>query len=151
MRNRIVLLLTVPAAAFVWWVLPGPAQDRQGSAEASAAIGKNAEGFIEAFHKGDPKALAAFWTPDGEYTDQTGKVLKGRQAIQEAFQSLFADTKDLKLRIDSDSLHLVTSDVAIEKGTTSVFPPGGAPPSRAHFTIVHVKRDGQWFLDSVRA
>jgi hypothetical protein len=45
---------------------------------------------------------------------------------------------------------LVTSDVAIEKGTTSVFPPGGAPPSRAHFTIVHVKKDGQWFLDSVR-
>src|SRR6266446_9342886 len=102
MRNRIVLLLTVPALAFVWWALPGPAQDRQGSPEASAAIGKNAEAFIEAFHKGNAKALAAFWTPEGEYTDQTGKVLKGREAIEEAFKGVFADNKDLKLRIDSD-------------------------------------------------
>jgi uncharacterized protein (TIGR02246 family) len=150
MRNRIALLLAIPATVFVGWALPGPAQDRQGSPEGSAAIGKNAEAFIEAFHKGDAKALAAFWTPEGEYTDQTGKVLKGREAIEEAFKGVFADNKDLKLRIDSDSLHFVTTDVAIEKGTTSVFPPGGAPPSRAHFTIVHVKKDGQWLLDSVR-
>jgi uncharacterized protein (TIGR02246 family) len=150
MRNRIVLLLAVPAAVFVGWALPGPAQDRQGSPEGSAEIAKNAEAFIEAFHKGDAKALAGFWTPDGEYTDQSGRVLKGRQAIEHAFQSLFTDAKDLKLRIDSDSLRFVTPDVAIEKGTTTVLPPGGAPPSRAHFTIVHVKKDGQWLLDSVR-
>jgi len=150
MRKRTVLLLAIPAAVFVWWALPGPAQDRQGSPEASTAISKNAEAFIEAFHKGDAKALAAFWAPDGEYTDQTGKLLKGREAIEKAFQGLFAENKDLKLRIDSDSLHFVTPDVAIEKGTTSVFPPGGGPPSRAHFTIVHVRKDGQWHLDSVR-
>ncbi|HEV2946455.1 MAG TPA: SgcJ/EcaC family oxidoreductase, partial [Gemmataceae bacterium] len=150
MRNRIVLLLAIPAAVFVGWALPGPAQDRQGSPEGSAEIAKNAEAFIEAFHKGDAKALAAFWTPDGEYTDQSGRVLKGRQAIEHAFQSLFAEAKDLKLRIDSDSLRFVTPDIAIEKGTTTVMAGGGAPPSRAHFTIVHVKKDGQWLLDSVR-
>jgi uncharacterized protein (TIGR02246 family) len=150
MRNRIVLLLAIPAAVFVGRALPGPAQDRQGSPEGSAEIAKNAEAFIEAFHKGDAKALAGFWTPDGEYTDQSGRVLKGRQAIEHAFQSLFTDAKDLKLRIDSDSLRFVTPDVAIEKGTTTVMPGGGAPPSRAHFTIVHVKKDGHWLLDSVR-
>jgi uncharacterized protein (TIGR02246 family) len=143
-------LLAIPAAVFVWWVLPGPAQDRQGSPESSTAISKNAEAFIEAFHKSDAKALAAFWTPEGEYTDLTGKVLRGREAIEKAFQGLFAENKDLKLRIDSDSLHFVTPDVAIEKGTTSVFAPGGAPPSRVHFTTVHVRKDGQWNLDSVR-
>jgi uncharacterized protein (TIGR02246 family) len=150
MRKRTGLLLAIPAAVFVWWVLPGPAQDRQGSPESSTAISKNAEAFIEAFHKGDARALAAFWTPDGEYADQTGKVLKGREAIEKAFQGLFAENKDLKLRIDSDSLHFVTPDVAIEKGTTSVFSPDGAPPSRAHFTVVHVRKDNQWYMDSVR-
>jgi uncharacterized protein (TIGR02246 family) len=124
--------------------------DQNDNADAKAAIAKNGEAFIEAFHKGDARALAAFWTPDGEYSDQRGKLLKGREAIEKAFQGLFAENKDLKLRIDSDSLRFVTADVAIEKGTTSVFPPGGAPPSRAHFTIVHVKKDGQWHLDSVR-
>jgi uncharacterized protein (TIGR02246 family) len=120
------------------------------NADAKAAIAKKAEAFIEAFHKGDAAALAAFWTPNGEYTDIAGKVIKGREAIEKIFQGLFAETKDLKMRIDSDSLRFVTPDVAIEKGTSSVFPPGGGPPSRANFTIVHVKKNGQWYLDSVR-
>jgi hypothetical protein len=29
-------------------------------------------------------------------------------------------------------------------------PPDGSPPSRARYTIVHVKKDGQWYLNSVR-
>jgi hypothetical protein len=40
--------------------------------------------------------------------------------------------------------------VAIEDGTTFVIPPDGSPASRARYTIVHVKKDGQWFLSSVR-
>jgi uncharacterized protein (TIGR02246 family) len=134
---------------FTFSALPGRAE-QDDNADAKAAIAKNGEAFIEAFHKGDAKTLAAFWTTNGEYTDQTGKVLKGREAIEKAFQSLFAENKDLKLRIDSDSLRFVTADVAIEKGTTAVIAPGGGPPSRAHYTIVHVKKDGQWYLDSVR-
>ena len=39
MRKRTVILLAIPTAVFAWWVLPGPAQDRQGSPEASATIG----------------------------------------------------------------------------------------------------------------
>ncbi len=38
------------------------------NAKEEAAILKNAEAFVEAFHNGDAKALAAFWTPDGDYT-----------------------------------------------------------------------------------
>ena len=45
-----------------------------------AAIQKTAEVFVEAFHKGDAKAVAAFWTPDGDYVDLDGRALKGRQA-----------------------------------------------------------------------
>jgi hypothetical protein len=40
--------------------------------------------------------------------------------------------------------------VAVEDGITEVFPPGGQPPSRARYTNVHVKKDGQWLLSSVR-
>jgi hypothetical protein len=32
-----------------------------------AAITKTAEAFVEAFQKGDAKAVASFWTPDGDY------------------------------------------------------------------------------------
>jgi uncharacterized protein (TIGR02246 family) len=119
-------------------------------AEDGDALQKRAETFIEAFQKGDAKAVAAFWTPDGDYTDQTGKHLKGRDAIQKAFEGFFAENKDLKLRINSDSMRMVTPDVAIEDGSTEVGGPDGAPPTRARYTIVHVKKDGAWYLSSVR-
>jgi uncharacterized protein (TIGR02246 family) len=118
--------------------------------EEAAALIKNAEAFVEAFHKGDAKAVASFWAEDGDYTDQTGHTMKGRAAIEKAFTALFAENKGLKLRIDSESLKFVTPDVAIEDGTTSVIPPDGGPPSRARYTIVHVKKEGKWLLSSVR-
>ena len=40
-------------------------------------------------------------------------------------------------------------NVAIEDGVTEVAPEHG-PPSRARYTIMHVKKDGQWQIDSVR-
>jgi uncharacterized protein (TIGR02246 family) len=119
-------------------------------AKEEAAILKLAQEFVEAFHKGDARALAAFWTVDGDYTDQTGRYFKGREAIEKVFREFFAENKGLKLRIDIQSLRFVTPDVAVEDGTTGVIHPDGTPPSRARYTIVHVKRDGQWFLSSVR-
>jgi uncharacterized protein (TIGR02246 family) len=119
-------------------------------AEDGDALQKRAEAFIEAFQKGDAKAVDAFWTPDGDYTDQTGKQMKGRDAIQKAFEGFFAENKDLKLRINSDSMRMVTPDVAVEDGSTEVGSPDGSPPTRARYTIVHVKKDGTWYLSSVR-
>lgn len=115
-----------------------------------AAITKTAEAFVEAFHKGDAKALAAFWTPDGDYVDADGRVLKGREAIEKSFAELFAINKGLKLRIDVANLKFPTPDLAIEDGTSSVIAPDGSAPSRARYTNVLVKKDGQWLLSSVR-
>lgn len=58
-----------------------------------AAITKTAEAFVEAFQKGDAKAVAAFWTQDGDYVDLTGRVLNGRPAIEKDFENLFAENK----------------------------------------------------------
>jgi uncharacterized protein (TIGR02246 family) len=125
-------------------------KDDKGKPEDEAVLLKNARAFVEAFHKGDAKAVAAFWTEDGDYTDQIGHVRKGREAITRAFEVLFAEHKGLKLRIDIASLRFVTPDVAVEDGTTSVIPADGAPPSRTRYTIVHTRKDGKWFLSSVR-
>jgi len=129
-------------------VQAGAAQDGKNPEE--GAIVKNAEGFIEAFHNGDAKAVAAFWAMDGDYTDQAGNHVKGREAIEKLFAGLFAENKGLKVRITGLSLRFVTPDVAIEDGMSEVFTPDGAPPSRARYTIVHAKKDGQWRLASVR-
>jgi uncharacterized protein (TIGR02246 family) len=120
------------------------------NAEAESALMKRAEAFVEAFHKGDAKAVAAFWTTDGDYTDVHGKRLSGRETIQKTFAAFFTENKGAKLRIEIESLRFITPEVAIEDGVTAVLAPDGSPPSRAKYTIVHVKKDGQWQIGSVR-
>jgi uncharacterized protein (TIGR02246 family) len=115
-----------------------------------AALHKTAVAFVAAFHKGDAKALAAFWTTDGDYVDESGRVLKGREAIEKSFAELFASNKGLQLRIDVDSLKFPTPDLAIEDGTSAVIASDGSAPSRARYTNVFVRTDGKWLLASVR-
>lgn len=148
MRLRMWWLLAAPAVLLALVAQQAPAQEK--NLQAEAALLKKAESFVAAFHNGDAKALAGHWSTDGDYTNQTGKTLKGRDAIEKAFTGLFAENKGLKLRIDSLSLRFITPDVAIEDGLTSVLPPDGGPPSRARYTIVHVRRSGEWYLSSVR-
>jgi uncharacterized protein (TIGR02246 family) len=150
MRNRLFLLLVLPALVMGLEARPLVAEDIVDKAKEETALLKNATAFVEAFHKGDAKAVAAFWTADGDYTDQAGKLYKGREAIEKLFNGFFAENKGLKLRIDIASLKFVTPDVAIEDGMTSVITPDGGPPSRARYTIVHVKKEGKWHLSSVR-
>lgn len=147
MRPRQLGLLTALLAFAVW---PIAAQPPERNPKEEAALLKNAEAFVEAFHKGDATAVAAFWTADGDYTDQTGRRMNGRDAIEKAFKDFFAENKGVKLRIDIGALRFLTPEVAVEDGTTEVIPPDGTPPSRARYTIVHVKKDGKWYLSSVR-
>ena len=143
-------IVVLPAVAFGLLFRPGQAGEPKGNAQDKEAIAKCAEAFVNAFHKGDAKALAAFWTPNAEFVDQTGKHIKGRKALEKAFTTLFAENKDLKVRIDSHSLEFVTPDVAIEEGTTEVFASDGRPPTKANYTMVHVKKDGEWLIARLR-
>jgi uncharacterized protein (TIGR02246 family) len=123
--------------------------DAKTDAQETALI-NNAKAFADAFQKGDAKAVAAFWAEDGDYVDYNAHRFEGCVAIENAFKEVFAENKDLKLRIEIDSLRFVMPDVVIEDGTTSVIPPDGGPPSQARYTNLHIKKDGQWVLQSVR-
>src|SRR5258708_2885455 len=52
--------------------------DRQAIRQASRA-------FSAAFDKRDAKAVAAFWTEQGEYQEESGDVVRGHAAIEKAF------------------------------------------------------------------
>ena len=112
--------------------------------------GKRAQEFIAAFERGDAKAVAAFWTENGDYVDQTGREYKGRAAIQKMYEKFFAGNKKMKLNIIVTSARMVGSDAAIEDGITEVTPAEGGLPSAARFSAVLVKRYGEWYFESVR-
>ena len=130
--------------------VPGFAKQEKVDAKEAEAIQKLANAFVKAFESGDAKAVAALWAEDGTYTDLTGRQLAGRDAIEKAFMELFTANKGLKVGISSESLRFITPDVAVEEGVSEVFPPDGGPPSRARFSNIHVKKNGQWLLSSVK-
>jgi uncharacterized protein (TIGR02246 family) len=150
MRTGLRWLFALAALMSGWAVQAAGARDSSGNAEDEAALMKNAQAFVEAFHQGDAQALAAFWATEGDYMDETGLHQKGRPAIEKAFREAFAEHPGLKLRIDIAALRFLTPELAIEDGTTEAIPPDGSPPHRARYMIVHVKKDGQWYLGSVR-
>src|SRR6516162_2630335 len=156
MKKRFLIFSLLPVALTCLWASNVLAEESQagqttqGGAQQASALIKNAQAFVEAFEKGDAKAVAAFWTEDGDYVDLSGRRLQGRPAIEDAFKDFFAENKGLKLRIDVNSVRFVTPDIAIEDGITSLISPDGTSPSHARYTNVHVKKDGQWVLESVR-
>jgi uncharacterized protein (TIGR02246 family) len=145
---RTTLLSSILPLALV--CATSPASAAESNPQEEAAITKVAEAFVEAFQKGDAKAVAAFWTSDGDYVDPSGRVLLGRAAIEKDFEKLFAENKGLKLRIEVASLKFPTPHTAVEDGTTGVLAPGGTLPSSARYTNFFTKKNGQWLLASVR-
>jgi uncharacterized protein (TIGR02246 family) len=118
--------------------------------DAAPGKGKRAEEFIAAFEKGDAKAVAGFWTEDADYVDQAGRETKGRAAIEKMYERLFAGKKGMKLNIIVSSARLVGNGVALEDGISEVTPAEGGLPSAARFSAVLVKKDGEWYFESVR-
>jgi uncharacterized protein (TIGR02246 family) len=123
-------------------VLPAHADDQPGK-------GKRVQEFIAAFERGDAKAVASFWTETANYVDLEGHETKGRAALEKMYEKFFAGKKGMKLNIIVKSLRPIGTDVALEEGITEVTPPEGGVPSVARFSAVAVKKDGEWYFESV--
>lgn len=130
--------------------VPGQPDQPKGKGERAPGQGKRAQEFVAAFEAGDAKALAGFWTPDGDYIDEDGTQFKGRAAIEKMYEQAFAGKKGAKLAVTLTSHRMVGSDVVIEDGLTEVTPPGGGPPAVSRFSAVLVRKDGVWYFESVR-
>jgi uncharacterized protein (TIGR02246 family) len=153
-RRRLALTLGLVALLAVGGFvaagrLPADAEGRKAEEKEPPAKGRRAE-FIAAFEKGDAKAVASFWTPDATYVDQVGREYKGRTAIEQLYEKTFAARKGAKLAIHVTSAKLLTPDVALEDGVTEVTPSEGGLGTVARFSALLVKKDGEWYLQSVR-
>jgi uncharacterized protein (TIGR02246 family) len=148
MRKLLCLLpvvgLGVLVASSAWTA------DTKSNSTDEKALAERSKALIAAFNKGDAEAVAAFWTPDGDYMDEEGHLYQGRKAIEDSFRKLFAAAKGAELRTHRTSFRFVKPDLAIGDGLMEVVPPDGGPPTVARYTAVNVKEDGRWYLASVR-
>jgi uncharacterized protein (TIGR02246 family) len=126
---------------------------RAGSRETSedvAAIRAGSQAFVAAFNQGDAKAIAAFWTEDGDYADESGATFSGRDAIEKEYARFFAEHPGQKIRLVIDSLKLLSDAAAIEDGRAMLDPAPDGAPATSKYTVIHVKVDGQWLMSTVR-
>lgn len=128
-----------------------PARGSAGKAPTAEeqAIRAGTQAYAKAYNAGDAKALAAFWTLDGDYTDEQGSEFRGRAEIEKMFEATFASQPGVKLDVQTESVRFLSPDVALETGTAWAVPTHGNPTS-ARYSATLVKRDGAWLLASVR-
>ncbi len=119
------------------------------SADELAAIRARVESYQAAYNRHDAKAVAEHWSEDAEYIRESGDRVHGRSAIQKVFEQLFAEDHELQLHVTVTNLRLVTPEVAVEDGKAEVSGEQG-PVLESTYTAVNVKKNGVWYVDSIR-
>lgn len=77
-------------------------------------------------------------------------MIEGREKIEEKFADFFSLNQGVRLNITITSIRFVGADVAILDGIPEVTPPLQGPPVEARSTVILVKREGRWLVESVR-
>lgn len=128
----------------------GKTKETDANAPDRAAIEKSVRSFIEAFEKGDAKAVAAHWTENGEYVADDGVTFRGRDAIEKEYQELFKKRKGkVKIDIDVESIRFPSKDTAIEEGHFLVRA-DKLQNSASKYSVLHVREGGKWLMAVVR-
>jgi uncharacterized protein (TIGR02246 family) len=110
-----------------------------------AAICQTFAAAIDALNRGDAKAGAAHFVPDGDTVDSFGQVTKGRVNIEQRAPHY----QGTKFTVQIESIRLVTPTVAILDATGDAMPAQG-PPRKLRGVWVVVKHDGQWLFTAAR-
>jgi uncharacterized protein (TIGR02246 family) len=145
----VLFCAAIPAGAQTPTSKPKDGQTPAGSDDL-AAIRKGASEFEAAFNAGNAKDVAALWTEDGDYTDETGEVFSGREAIEKEYAAILGANPGGKMHILIDSLRLLSDSAAIEDGHAHVDSDSTGPPAIGKYTVVHVKVNGKWLMSTVR-
>lgn len=108
------------------------------------------DAFAAAMVKGDPSAVAAFYTEDGQLIFFKGQTVKGRAAIQDTLTGMFKGMKVKAMTITSQESHPAGPGWLVDQGTyemTSVGPDGKEETSKARYLqILRKGKDGRWLL-----
>ena len=131
----------------VSWTASSSGQQQQPTSDL-AAIRARVESYQAAYNRHDAAAVAEHWSEDAVYVRETGERVRGRAAIQQVFEDLFAADNQAQLDVTITDLRLISPDVAVEDGKAEIT--GEGPALESTYTAVNVKKNGVWYVDTVR-
>jgi uncharacterized protein (TIGR02246 family) len=153
MNMRIAPALILMSLLCSW---PAYAQRAKGPAESKSAksdeqtIRDAVVNFVKQYEAHKPDALASLFAPDARMVYADGSELNGQDEIKQSFAETFESNPKASISVVVDSIKFLTPDVAVEEGTTNVFPDGQTLSSAGRYTVLHVKKNGGWLMQSVR-
>jgi uncharacterized protein (TIGR02246 family) len=127
-----------------------PAVIRADRLEATHEIKELGRAFVGAYSKGDAEGIAALFTEDAEAADETGAVIRGRDAIRGHFASVFAEKPGEKIELSADSITFLGPDLARESGRSRTISPKNETSEVARYDVLLVRSNSHWLHASVR-
>src|SRR5690349_20992243 len=123
MRSRLIFLGLLAAIFLVLPAFSGqgqtPSNNAQATGKAPAArtdeqdVRKASAAHLEAVNKGDLNAVMAYWAPDADYVDETGKKTSGHDALVALFKTTLANLKGFKVGGKVYGVKFLRPDVAL--------------------------------------
>jgi len=130
-----------------------PANDSQGLTMQrleKLAIQESIAGYLIAVNDKDADMAASYWSDNGEWIDVDGTRVRGRQAITTALADSFAtDRANMTVALRNLTIRMISPTTAIEDGVAVISIPG-EEDSEASYSVVHVKENGSWKINTVR-
>jgi uncharacterized protein (TIGR02246 family) len=151
--SRLLLAAFVVALAAI---AAAPAQQPKTQSKKSGAtideeqIRKGVVAFVEQYNAHKAPDVASLFATDARMVFADGSEVNGRDEIQQSFEDSFAASPKVAISVVVDSIRFLTPDVAVEEGSTTLFPDGETLTSQGHYTVLHFKKDERWQMQSVR-
>jgi uncharacterized protein (TIGR02246 family) len=118
-----------------------------GAQKPDADAQKLADTYAAAFNKGDSKALAALYAPQGTRLGPDGQLVSGRPAVEKVYADGFAGPlKGAKLTLEQGLTYSVTPDVKIMEGRFTV---ASLAAIKGRYINTVVRQGKAWLLASV--
>src|SRR4051794_37228576 len=148
MRRTVVITAAfgLVAAAITGFI---PAQEDpkvgtgSGRPQDEVTIRATSQALARAFEKGDSRAVAEFWTAEGEYMDEGSDPVHGRAALEKAYAGFFAKRPELKAESTTQTIRFLGTDTAVEEGTFTVRAKD-APADSSRYSSLYVREGGRW-------
>jgi uncharacterized protein (TIGR02246 family) len=133
--------------------VPQPAGEQADSPEEAAeeaAIRKGARAFVAAYNAHDAKAVAQLFAIKAEITDEDGRLVKGRDAIEKDYARVFEAFPESKIKVEVDSIRVLTPNIAVEEGIVKGQQVPDGDENVSTYVAVHAKVEGRWLIGSVK-
>src|SRR5204862_6804638 len=106
--------------------------------------------YVEQYNAHKGEQLAALFAPDAKMVFRDGTEVNGRDEIRRSFEEAFRQSPKVAVSAVVDSIRFLTPEVAVEEGATTLFPDGETLASKGRYTVLHIKKEGRWLMQSVR-